>query len=62
MSYILKNVLSIIGIALFALIVFYPEVSDHLTQKQLTTITAIIVFFLALPIMKIASVLIESKK
>lgn len=50
MSYILKNVLSIIGIALFALIVFYPEVSDHLTQKQLTTITAIIVFSLLYPL------------
>lgn len=62
MSYILKNALSIVAILCFAIIVFFPEPPEYISQNQVMTITAVIIFFLALPVMKIARALIVSKK
>jgi len=61
MSAIKKNVLSIIIILGFTGIVFYPQVSDHLTQRQVLTILSIVVFFTLLPIIKIIKVIFITK-
>lgn len=62
MGYITKNILSVLAIVCLGFIVFFPEPSDHLSPNQLMTITAIIIFFIALPIMRIVKAVMVPKK